>query len=99
MLFEAAVRGAHVRGFSYVFERHRSRWDATQFRTIEVRRQREEPGGKDRILPPLAQPAVGAQKGFLGHIFGSAAIVTEAIGQVNQRALPALDNPFKGGDV
>src|SRR5260370_41635047 len=101
MVFETAVRGTRVRGFGNVVERHgyNSCRDAAQFRTIEVRRQREEPRGKGRILAPLAETAVGAQKGLLGHIFRATTIVTEAVGQVNQRTLPASDNPFKGGNV
>src|SRR4029077_16915474 len=97
-VFDASVRGTRVCRLGNVLERYCPRRNATQFRTIEVRGQREEPGGEDRILAPLSEPAVGAQEGLLGHIFGATTIVAEAVSQINQRTLPAPDDPFKGGN-
>src|SRR5208337_492320 len=48
-----------IRGFGNVLDGYGARRDATQFRTIEVRGQRKQPGGKDGILAPLGEGAVG----------------------------------------
>lgn len=88
-MLEASVSGAVVARFGDVVERNSSRGNAADFRSIEIGREREKPGGEDRILAPLAERTVGAQKGLLRHLFGTAAITTKAVGEVDEGPLPA----------
>jgi hypothetical protein len=47
----------------------------------------------------MAEPPVGAQKSFLRHLFGPAAVTAKTVCQVDQWPLPAPDNPFKSGNI
>ena len=68
---------------------------APDLRTVEIRGEREEPGGKSGVLAPLTKRAKGPQECLLGHVFGTALIATEAIRQVNERNMPAAHNSLK----
>ncbi len=74
----------------------RLRGKSLQFRAIDVGGQRKQPGRKTRLPPPVGQPAPGAQKSILGHLLRTAAIAAVAPGHVDQRPLPAADDPLEG---
>ena len=64
-------------------------------RAIEVRRQREQPGGERRVPPPGAKVAVGTQKRLLRQILRPAAVEAIPVGEIHQRPLPPFHDGFE----
>jgi hypothetical protein len=52
-----------------------------------------------RIPCASGECAVGPQECLLGHFLGETAVTAETVRHIDERTLPALDNPFEGGDV
>ena len=99
LVFETSIRGARIRGLPHLIDRHGTRRNSAQLRAIEVRRQREQPGRKRGILTPLPEPAEGAKKSLLRHLFSTAAIPAKTVSQVEEGTLPAPDDFLESGNV
>ena len=59
----------------------------------DVQRHRVQPGRKPCVVAPLMKTRERAKERLLRHVFRLAAMPAEPVGQVDQRPLPALDDP------
>ena len=74
----------------------RFRWrEATDFITVDVCRQCEQPGRKCGITSPGAEAPERLDEGVLGHIFSAMRVPAESIRKVHEWSLPACDNVGK----
>jgi hypothetical protein len=99
LLESASVEGAGVGGIGDLFEGEGDGRDAADLGAVEVGGKREEPGGEGGLLPPGGEVAEGAEEGLLGHVFGARAVAAEAVGEVDERRLPAADDALEGVGV
>src|SRR5581483_1303122 len=75
---------AGVWRLSYFIKGQHGGRDALQLGAIEIRGQREEPGGEGGIAAPLGEVAPSAEEGFLGHFFSTLAVAAEAPREIDQ---------------
>src|ERR1039457_169986 len=61
--------------------------------------QGEEPRGEAGLASPLWQSSPGTNESLLGQLLGSAPIAAVAPGHIDERALPAADDAFKGLNI
>jgi hypothetical protein len=96
---QPATRRLWIMWFNDFIERNRHCWDPAQFRTIEVRRQCEEPRRKRRIPAPSGQPTISAKKGFLGHVLRPSTVTAKSVSQIYKRTLPSPDDALESGNI
>jgi hypothetical protein len=94
---ESVVESAGIGGFVDLVEGKGDGWDAAQLGAVEVGGEREEPGGEDGLVTPGGEVAEGAEEGLLSHLLGTAAVAAEAVGEVDERRLPAAYDALEGG--
>ena len=98
-VFQAAVDGVRIGGLMDLVEGQSDGRKAAQFGAVEIGGKREEPGGEGGLLPPGGEFAIGAEEGLLGHLLGAATVAAEAVGEIDERRLPAADDALEGARV
>ncbi len=95
-VFEGGAGQVRVRRLGDVVKRERNGGQAAELGAVDIGSQGKEPGGEGGIAAELGEVAPGAEEGFLGHFFGAAAVAAIAPGEIDERALPAANDGFKG---
>src|SRR5215467_394706 len=92
-LFQAPI--APVGKLHVGIERHEGRPSPPLMRAKNVHRHRHHPGGEGRLFSKARQRAENLEKSILRHVRRLRTVAAEAIGEIEQRSLPALDDTGK----
>jgi len=88
-----------IGGFSNRIERDGPWRNPADLRPVQVGGEGKQPCGESSLTAPFRQSSKRSDEGFLGHVFGSAAVVAEPVRHVDERTLPASNDLLERGQI